>query len=545
MKKIYIALLAVAGFLPATAQDAYESARLMTEDLNGTARYVGMGGAIDALGADISTISTNPAGLGLFRRNMVTTSIGLVSQQDVNKFDRLGKTNLSFDQIGFVYAQRTGLQSFLNFGFNYHKTRNFDQILSVADHPLRGGSLNKLSYAKHIRGNVDRGGYSIDFNKDGELMGYEDANSNYRANTYSQWDYLNMNAINALDAVDPATNENYTEIGYNEADMYNFDRSHRGWINEYDLNISGNCSDRVYLGITVGIHDVNYKGYSEYTEGLNFADGSDAGVMTLADERKIEGTGYDIKAGIIIRPVEFSPFRIGLSISTPTWYDLTSSNYTVLYNNSAVGMYDKGENGESYKFKLFTPWKFGLSMGHTIGSMLALGASIDYADYSSADVRINDGYYDYNGEEGSFSDNIMDDNVDRSLKGVATLKLGAELKPDPCMAVRLGYNYVSPMYETNGVRDMTINSPGVMYSSTTDYVNWDATHRITCGMGYKTTNGWSFDLAYQYSTTNGTFYPFQPEVSFTDFGANEVCTSTPADVSNKRHQLLFTVGYTF
>ena len=64
MKKIVFAAMAWAMFLPAVAQDTYESARLLGEDLNGTARYVGMGGAMEALGADISTIGTNPAGVG-------------------------------------------------------------------------------------------------------------------------------------------------------------------------------------------------------------------------------------------------------------------------------------------------------------------------------------------------------------------------------------------------------------------------------------------------------------------------------------------------
>ena len=61
MKRLYIAVLILAAVLPVTAQDTYESARLLGSDLNGTARYVGMGGAMEALGADISTISTNPA----------------------------------------------------------------------------------------------------------------------------------------------------------------------------------------------------------------------------------------------------------------------------------------------------------------------------------------------------------------------------------------------------------------------------------------------------------------------------------------------------
>ena len=62
MKKILISVVALAAVCTAMAQETYENAKIATEDLNGTARYVGMGGAMDALGADISTIGTNPAG---------------------------------------------------------------------------------------------------------------------------------------------------------------------------------------------------------------------------------------------------------------------------------------------------------------------------------------------------------------------------------------------------------------------------------------------------------------------------------------------------
>ena len=117
----------------------YAAASLATEDLNGTARYVGMGGAMEALGADISTISTNPAGIGLFRKSTANISFGLVSQQDAQEFAEGNKTNMSFDQVGFVYAARSGQNSFLNFGFNYHKSRNFDYILSAADPNRRSG----------------------------------------------------------------------------------------------------------------------------------------------------------------------------------------------------------------------------------------------------------------------------------------------------------------------------------------------------------------------------------------------------------------------
>ena len=544
MKKI-IAMAALSmGFMPMAAQDTYENARLLGNDLNGTARYVGMGGAMEALGADISTISTNPAGIGLFRHSYISMSLGAVTQQDAKKFDNLGKTNLSFDQIGFVYATQTAENSFLNVAFNYHKSKNFDQILSAVNNQMRAASMSKLAFGKSTKESDRAGGYYWDTNKQGDVMGWRNETSDERAYTFTQWDYLYFNTIGFdFDSNTPLFVE---AEPYNGGDAYNFDRSHRGWIADFDFNLSGNINNRVYLGLTVGVHSVNYKGYSEYSEGIVAADGHDRGVLTLADERKIDGSGVDIKAGAIFRPFEESPFRIGVSVATPTWYSLKSKNSTMLFNHTDSDWgYDDGRSSETYEFKYYTPWKFGLSLGHTIGTDIALGASYEYTDYSACDTRINDGY-DYYGNADSYSDDVMNANTEFALKGAHTLKLGVEFKPDPSMAVRLGYNYVTPTYNENGVRDTQLDSPGNMYASTADYTNWKATNRITCGLGYKYEK-MSFDLAYQYSTTNGSFYPFQPNVTFTDpdNGAYEANISSPTSVSNKRHQLLFTIGYTF
>ncbi len=543
MKK-YISLV-VLGLtaIQAMAQDTYENARVLGSDLNGTARYVGMGGALEALGADISTISTNPAGIGLFRRSMASLSFGVVSQEEVHRFDNLGKTNLSFDQIGFVCAMRTGETSFFNFGFNYHKSKNFDQILSAAN------SLEKASLAKHVFGKStlekdSRGGYTLDTNKDGDWMGWRDADSDERAYPYTTLDYLYTNGVTMDDVNDPL----YPINTYMEASGYQFDRSHTGWISDFDFNFSGNIHNRIYLGFTLGLHNVNYTGYSIYTENIISASGISAGTHSLTDERKITGSGVDLKFGAIFRPIEESPFRLGLSVATPTWYELKSDNYTILRNYADETIYNWGyekvQNGENYKYRYYTPWKFGLSAGHTLANYLALGLSYEYADYSSADTRVIDGYDAYDNEK-TYPDRVMNDNTSHSLKGVHTLKLGAELKPEPDMAIRLGYNYVSPMYQSNGVRDNLLDSESNSYASTADYTNWKDTHRITCGFGYKYEK-LNFDIAYQYSVTSGTFHPFQ-NTTFNDpdDGTRLENIATTTSVNNKRHQLLFTVGYTF
>ncbi len=535
MKKIIFAALAMAVVLPAAAQDTYESGRLLGSDLNGTARYVGMGGAMEALGADISTSGTNPAGIGLFRRSVMSAGFGLVSQADAKEFDGRSTTNMSFDQAGFVYSMRMDRSSFLNLSFNYHKSRNFNQILSVADHALHEASSNLVTSEKDWQGYYSLGMSSGDY-----LLGYVSPTSDMRALNFSQLDYLNANVLS--DELEP---RDYVLQGM-AADYYNFDRAHRGWINDFDFTLSGNSDDRIYWGITVGIHDVNYKGYSEYAESMRFSSGAPGGKVSYGDMRTIKGSGVDVKAGVIVRPVEYSPFRVGLYVNTPTWYDLKTDNITALVNESALGenldgtYTDLGDIDNRYEFRYYTPWKFGVSLGHTIGTNLAIGATYEFSDYGASQNRVKDGYDAY-GNEDSYKDTQMKQNTEDVMKGVSTLKVGVEFKPIPELALRAGYNYISPAYNKSGMRDMTLDSYGVMYASTSDYVNWDSTNRFTCGAGCKI-GKMNLDVAYQYSTTDGTFYPFQPNIMSNSSIPGSV---TPASVSNKRHQVLLTLGYTF
>ena len=514
MKRILISLgicLLAAG--PMLAQETYENMKVETEDLNGTARYVGMGGAMEALGADISTIGSNPAGIGLMRKSGISASFGLVSQQGAADFSHGDKTNMSFDQAGFVYTGFDGNKTWVNFGFNYHKSRNFNYILSAAD-GLGNASQNKLTYAKAKNGLLYEvaGGLTPDFNR-----------------SYA--------SCSQLDDI-YARNLNYDTRDktwyYDEAWAYALDRAHKGYVSEYDINLSGGVNNKVYWGVTVGIYDVRYRHYGEYTEQL------DGFHLTVADDRDIKGTGYDIKAGVIVRPIDESGFRIGAYVHTPTWYSLTTSNDTYVTDGSMT-VY----GGESYKFKLYTPWRFGLSLGHTVGSMLALGATYEYTDYGSTDTRyVTDSYLDWYGDyhDRSKSDKIMNRHTEQTLKGVSTLKVGAELKPMPELAVRLGYSYVSPMYSKDGFKDGTLSTDGSYYSTATDYTNWGCTHRITCGLGYSLGNV-NLSAAYQYNVRKGDFYPFMNYIDNDTAADDNICDAVK--VNDKRHQLIFTLGYTF
>ncbi|MCM1078556.1 MAG: hemin receptor [Bacteroidales bacterium] len=532
MKKI-MTIAAMAVSISAAAQDTYQSAQLAGDDLNGTARYVGMGGAMEALGADISTMGTNPAGIGLFRKSQVSISGGLqifggnYENNSLNSYLDGNKTTGSFDQVGIVLSTKAGHDSYINFGFNFHKSKNFNQLLAAAN-SLNEASLNKVS-----------------FNKFKDVVTDD---KNFYDPSYSTVDWFNDQLMNPY-ATDNEGNYVSSFNGYFNAQDFTQHQVQTGYIGDYDFNISGNIHNRVYLGLTFGIKDVHYESRSLYTENIfNEKDEYVIGDMFLDDSRIITGTGFNVKFGAIFRPVDDSPFRIGAYIHTPTWYKLTTSNYTEMttYDIATDKIYGKASE-DHLDFKLNTPWLFGVSVGHTVGNFLALGATYEYSDYGALDNRVIDNsysydyYYDYYyGNESSFSDKAMKRNTEKSLQGVHTLRLGAEVKLCPEVALRVGYNYVSPKYQTYGCRDTDIPSQGVEFASTAAYTNWKDTNRFTCGIGYAK-GSFSVDLAYKYSQTNGDFYPFYDGIGTGEYENNPGATS----VSDKRHQLLMTLGYRF
>ncbi len=515
MKRNMIFAMAMLMGTSVMAQETYEDTRLVESDLNGTARYVGMGGAMEALGADISTMSTNPAGIGLFRSSSVSGTVSLLSQQDVKKFSPGNKTNFSLDQVGFVYsAPNYDRTSFLNLGFTYRKSRNFNQIISAVA-PLENASQNKLTYQK------------------------------FRREIFLNRTDLTYTTVDALYMENLLYNQAEDMYFYFPATSYEYNRAQKGYIGEYDLNISGNIKNRVFLGVTFGIHDVHYKHYSEYGEKFQENEDGIKG-LTMIDDKRVSGTGTEIKFGAIVRPVENSPFRIGAYIHTPTWYELESSSVTKLTDGSI-----SVDKEESYKYKIYTPWKFGLSAGHTIGNFLALGATYEYADYSSMTNRIKENDYHYSFIDRAYSyshkDNNMNTHTEKTLKGVSTVKVGAEFKPDPSIAVRLGYNYVSPLCDNMGSKDGTVKSPGTYYETETSYTNWKATNRITAGIGWNATPHLTLDVAYQYSTTKGDFYPFMNYYENDVDGPKSIednhCDAK--EVSFNKHQVLCTLSYKF
>src|SRR5690606_3438344 len=107
-----------------TVQDL-NSLSAYSNDVNaGSARYIGMGGSMGALGGDISSVEQNPAGLSLAIASDVNVTLGINSNKNEAKFGNAFDTsdnNVMFQNIGatFVFNPNAGNWNRFTIGIKY------------------------------------------------------------------------------------------------------------------------------------------------------------------------------------------------------------------------------------------------------------------------------------------------------------------------------------------------------------------------------------------------------------------------------------------
>lgn len=531
------------SFIGATAQTHYDAARFSGNELNGTARFVGMGGAMSALGADISVIGSNPAGIGLFRGHDFTASFGFNATKTASDFGgntmNEKRNRASFDQIGFVYTSKIGNRTklrYVNFGFNYHKSKNFNR--QFASGGMLGGLSQTGQMANMIAGTIQS---ESTLNKEiGDIYNYGmqgyDLPNPYHP-TQSLYPYLGVMGVRS-ELVYVGTDEQGDYLAYMNGIANGYRSVEEGGISDYDFNVSFNVEDRMYFGATIGVHDVSYRRTSYYTEDVT--DKNASGYYEINNTFSTDGTGFDFKFGAIFRPFEESPFRFGIAVHTPIWYALTdiysSMMYTRLDGESSTGKpihVDFKESPQYYTdgdvlrdYQLVTPWRFNVSMGTVVAGNIALGAEYEFMNYASAKLKYSDGY-DMEGQNSYAKED---------LKGVHTVRVGAEARILPSLSVRAGYNFSSSVFKESAYKaleggDADLRIPGDMRTDT-EYFNDFGRNTVTVGLGYRG-NRFYADLAYKYDMYKSDFYAF----------SDDYLTATKVD--NKRHQLLMTLGVHF
>lgn len=531
MRKLYIVLSMCCIATGAYAQSAIDAYRFSQPDLRGTARFMGMGGAFGALGGDLSTLSQNPAGIGVYRSNEIGFTLDLDAQKSTS--DAFGlrtsnnQTKFYLDNIGGVATLKIGSDVVpnINLGFTYNKAVSFNRRYR--------GSIPQLqtSMSNYIAGIAN-----------GNELTVADVTS-----IKNQYDPYNPNdggiqapwlAILGYDSYlinpngDPANPSWTGQFGTGTAGVANFDVTEKGSVDEYNIAIGGNISNVVYWGMNFDIVNFDYKLDANYGEELSgaYVDNPAENTVVQADSRwrmrnlyRANGTGFNYQLGVIVKPIQ--ELRLGFAFHTPTWYSLTET-YSANINAQYFGNNVNAETNNGYPgtqdYNFNSPWKIIASAAGVIGGKFIISADYEWNGYktmkfSEASNYYGGGYwddpwgYDYYSATPAAYNNDPYQYENQDIKDIYrhtdTFRVGAEYRVTPSFSVRAGYSHVSSPVESKAKNNgMTIYTAGTIPNYRFD----NDTNYITCGLGYRH-KGFYVDLAYVYKHMTSEYHAFTPD----------------------------------
>ncbi len=472
----------------------------------GTARSMAMGGAFTSLGADISSIDINPAGLGMFTSDVVSltpmVSVADASTAGVPSWTGNNKTKMTFANAGAVYnlAESSSASIIsLNFGVSYNRVADYNTRTSFSSESLYSPSTNNL-----VPTIADVFMYQLD---GANLYPSSNGSMDYDNNPY----YWPAQGAYKTYLVDPASGNNgwaTNVIGHNASVLSSYEVLQSGRTEDLSLAIGGNIGNYLYFGATMGVRYLSQTTEYVYQEEYNYYDDGGYAYASASDDSpldyqaaytnlwqrvELDGVGVNLKLGAIIRPVR--ALRIGVAFHTPTYYTISRS-YTASTQTQILGNYSdlvasetftstSPEFIDSYEYS----WKFRTPSKLLVGASLQVGnaaiLSVDYERQWYNWIRVTNApgdltTYDY---QQSYVENYQPTN---------TLRVGVEVKPIPAFALRAG----------GGVTTSMLKDESLFYSSP---VETDSNY-ITCGVGFQLSATTSLDIAYQYHHQNYSSY---------------------------------------
>ncbi|MCX6286454.1 MAG: hypothetical protein NTY96_05015 [Bacteroidetes bacterium] len=456
MKKltaIFITLLITQSAFTQSTSDVLRYSRIY---YGGTARFIGTGGAFGALGADFSALAVNPAGIGLYQGSefsmTVAPSFEGVRTDYLNQMNTTNVVNVGMGNMGFVFTFKpeTGKAGpFYNFNvaFGMNRQNDFNSSFSISGPNHNSSLLNVYTNKLNSTPGAVPSDYPFDIGP-----------------AYDAW----------LIYYDSTARKYTSDMSHGGAWQSKQVRTF-GSINEFDITLGGNISDKLYFGLTFGVPFIRYYENSTYIEQDNGDSINFFKSMYYDYHLETHGTGFVIKGGVIYRP--FNWVRIGVAVHSPTWY---ASMHDHWYSTTTANFTDslKWDNTQNspvgdYNYYMRTPWRAIGSLAFIIGKFGLVSAEYEYVNYSQA--KLNSSGYGYTTENNE---------IKTSFQSWGNIRVGTEWKIAD-FSIRAGGAYYSNPYTTAGV-------DGARYT-------------LSGGFGYRVKHFYA-DLTYQWAQSKEQYY---------------------------------------
>lgn len=440
-KLILISLVQLCFVVTINAQDAGDLSATALDFsrtyMGGSARMQALGGAQTALGGDISSASSNPAGLGFFNKSEFSFSptfnfIGTTSDY-LGRSTDASKLNFNFANLGVIINKSKGdlVASKWrggSFGISINRIADFQNRTAYEGENYYQQDKNGvvLDDPNHPADMIDRAYYDTYFLDNGEV-GFDSDIAKLAFYTY---------IIDTIPTLDGGT--------VIERNIYqNGDRAYptqsspsiqqetinsRGGIYQTSFSYGGNYADRLYFGASLGILSVSREVKRVYQE---YIPNTDLASLVLTDEYEINGMGINASFGLIARP--FVPLLIGVSYTTPSYYGLEQTRDLTMEVNFVDESF---ADTESYitNYNITSPSRLRGGITYFIGKNGFITGDVERVNYSGAKLG--------SANDGSSVDPVTDGNqAINQFEAALNYRVGAEYRFDK-FRVRAGYSYL-------------------------------------------------------------------------------------------------------
>jgi len=400
----------------------------------------------------LSSLFTNPAGLGAYRRRNIEISFGLneamTKSTYMGNMDEASRARFNINTIGIVGHQKIDNSDWksVSFGFAHGKTNNFYQNINISGVAINTTMMDQFA--------AQAAGIHPD-----DLTNTLPFTSGLAYQTY---------AIDPTDSI----GSSYYANSYT-GDIQQSKRIQRtGVQSETSFGVGANYNDFLLLGMTLNFNSVRFRDISTYKESFENDPGNVLSKFSYNENLYSTGTGIGVKLGAIVIPTSW--VRIGAAYHSPYRTSFTESYTADMTSLERVGLdWDYTSPTLVTEYIVRTPARYMANAAFVLGKMGVFSVDYEYANYER--IRM------FGTRSNSYNYSYENETIGQIYRGTHRLRAGMEFRAMEVLYLRGGVVYQQSPF-INGVGAIT--TPRMTY---------------TGGIGYRSDN-FFVDLAAAYTS---------------------------------------------
>ena len=417
MKRIIIFLLSLIGANIAFAQNVDDAYLYSQVFYQGTAKSLGMGNAMGAVGGDMTAVCINPASMGIYRSDEITTTLNMLDNYNASTYygtvNGANRMRVSIPNIGFVHSkQRSNYKAlrFTQFGFGLTRTNDYNQRTNA-----RG--INPTS------SKIDNYLSQID--------------------SLSPYDLTNLYPYD----IGPAWNTYLIDTCKDDLGLYygspvpqgniwqGQENLFKGRSEEWNFAGSLNFFDKLFIGINVSLDHIKRSGTRKFTETRVEGTETDFNEWSFEETLSSTGWGCNGKIGLIYHATPW--LRLGAAFHSPTQYSFDESWQTQTTSEISHVTFNSFSPESHYEYYFTSPLKWIGSTAFVIKQQGMVSIDAEYTNYGAARFKaVANDDYDYGPKN---------DSIKSILGRTLNLRIGSEWQVgNTYLRMGVGY-YGSPL----------------------------------------------------------------------------------------------------